>query len=42
MTEIEDRNRVKLGTWPTPLERAPRLAVALGMGENDLWVNVTT
>jgi L-cysteate sulfo-lyase len=27
-----------LGTWPTPLERAPRLATALGLGEDDLWV----
>ena len=38
MTEIEGWNRVKLGTWPTPLERAPRLAVALGLGDDDLWV----
>ena len=38
MTEIEGWNRVKLGSWPTPLERAPRLAVALGLGDDDLWV----
>ena len=38
MTEIEGWNRVKLGTWPTPLERAPRLAAALGLGDDDLWV----
>jgi D-cysteine desulfhydrase len=30
--------RVPLGTWPTPLERAPRLAVRLGLGPDDLWV----
>jgi L-cysteate sulfo-lyase len=29
---------VRLGTWPTPLEPAPRLAQALGLGENDLWI----
>lgn len=26
------------GTWPTPLERAPRLAVRLGLDADDLWV----
>ncbi|MFJ8740638.1 pyridoxal-phosphate dependent enzyme [Embleya sp. NPDC127516] len=30
--------RVLLGTWPTPLEPAPRLAKALGLGADDLWV----
>jgi D-cysteine desulfhydrase len=30
--------RVPLGTWPTPLERAPRLAGRLGLGPDDLWV----
>lgn len=29
---------VVLSTWPTPLERAPRLAVRLGLGEGDLWI----
>lgn len=29
---------LELGTWPTPLERAPRLAVSLGLGEGDLWI----
>jgi L-cysteate sulfo-lyase len=29
---------VRLGTWPTPLEPAPRLAVALGLGPGDLWI----
>jgi L-cysteate sulfo-lyase len=29
---------VVLGTWPTPLEAAPRLAQALGVGATDLWV----
>ena len=38
MTEIERWRRVELATWPTPLERAPRLAVALGLGEDDLWI----
>jgi L-cysteate sulfo-lyase len=27
---------ISLGTWPTPLEKAPRLAVALGLDE--LWI----
>jgi D-cysteine desulfhydrase len=27
-----------LGTWPTPVERAPRLAAALGLGAGDLWI----
>ncbi|MBL1097446.1 pyridoxal-phosphate dependent enzyme [Streptomyces coffeae] len=27
-----------LATWPTPLEPAPRLARALGLGEGDLWI----
>lgn len=30
--------RVLLGSWPTPLEPAPRLAAALGLGSGDLWV----
>ncbi|HEX8604391.1 MAG TPA: pyridoxal-phosphate dependent enzyme, partial [Pseudoduganella sp.] len=30
--------RVSLATWPTPLERAPRLAAALGLGADDLWI----
>jgi L-cysteate sulfo-lyase len=29
---------VVLGTWPTPLEAAPRLGQALGLGLTDLWV----
>ncbi|WP_329142296.1 D-cysteine desulfhydrase family protein [Streptomyces sp. NBC_01456] len=32
------RRRAALGTWPTPLEPAPRLARALGLGAEDLWV----
>ncbi|MCL6299988.1 D-cysteine desulfhydrase family protein [Streptomyces kronopolitis] len=32
------RQRAALGTWPTPLEPAPRLARALGLGADDLWV----
>jgi L-cysteate sulfo-lyase len=27
-----------LGTWPTPIEQAPRLAAALGLGADDLWI----
>ncbi|MET9122035.1 D-cysteine desulfhydrase family protein [Streptomyces sp. NPDC004528] len=30
--------KIALSTWPTPLERAPRLAVALGLGEDDLRI----
>lgn len=30
--------KIALSTWPTPLERAPRLAAALGLGEDDLWI----
>jgi D-cysteine desulfhydrase len=34
----EGPTRVLLGTWPTPLERAPRLAGHLGLGPEDLWI----
>ncbi|MFD0164426.1 D-cysteine desulfhydrase family protein [Streptomyces decoyicus] len=30
--------RAVLGTWPTPLEPVPRLARALGLGPEDLWI----
>jgi L-cysteate sulfo-lyase len=30
--------RVVLGSWPTPLEPAPRLARALGLDDGDLWL----
>ncbi|MGW6510334.1 D-cysteine desulfhydrase family protein, partial [Streptomyces niveus] len=30
--------RAPLGSWPTPLEPMPRLARALGLGADDLWV----
>jgi L-cysteate sulfo-lyase len=30
--------RVSLGTFPTPLEPAPRLAVAVGLREDRLWI----
>ncbi|MET9892916.1 pyridoxal-phosphate dependent enzyme [Streptomyces sp. NPDC006465] len=30
--------RALLGSWPTPLEPAPRLARALGLGPDDLWI----
>jgi L-cysteate sulfo-lyase len=29
---------VRLGSWPTPLESMPRLARALGLGDDDLWI----
>jgi D-cysteine desulfhydrase len=38
MTDIRRWSRIELASWPTPLERAPRLAVALGLGEDDLWI----
>jgi L-cysteate sulfo-lyase len=30
--------RVSLASWPTPLEPAPRLAAALGLNVDDLWI----
>ncbi|MFE7705100.1 D-cysteine desulfhydrase family protein [Streptomyces sp. NPDC057486] len=30
--------RAVFGTWPTPLEPMPRLARALGLGADDLWI----
>jgi L-cysteate sulfo-lyase len=30
--------RLRLGSWPTPLEAAPRLAVELGLDADDLWI----
>ncbi|WP_328743311.1 D-cysteine desulfhydrase family protein [Streptomyces caniferus] len=30
--------RAALATWPTPLDPAPRLARALGLGADDLWI----
>ena len=30
--------RVCLGTWPTPVEGAPRLAVRLGLNPESLWI----
>ncbi|MFI2347572.1 D-cysteine desulfhydrase family protein [Streptomyces sp. NPDC019443] len=39
MTRDSDTpQRAALGTWPTPLEPVPRLARALGLGTDDLWV----
>lgn len=29
---------VRLGTWPTPTEPAPRLAEAIGLAAGDLWI----
>ena len=31
-------DKIALSTWPTPLERVPRLAAALGLGADDLWI----
>ena len=31
-------NKIALGTWNTPLENLPRLAVALGLNAEDLWI----
>jgi L-cysteate sulfo-lyase len=31
-------DRVLLGSWPTPLEAAPRLGAALGLRPGDLWI----
>jgi L-cysteate sulfo-lyase len=31
-------DRVPLGSWPTPLESAPRLGAALGLQPGDLWI----
>lgn len=33
-----DQPRALLGSWPTPVEPAPRLGVALGLGADDLWI----
>jgi L-cysteate sulfo-lyase len=34
----EGPSRAPLGTWPTPLEPAARLALHLGLGPDDLWI----
>ncbi|MFJ9567145.1 D-cysteine desulfhydrase family protein [Streptomyces fuscichromogenes] len=34
----EGHRRVTLASWPTPLEPAPRLAQALGLEPDDLWI----
>jgi L-cysteate sulfo-lyase len=31
-------HRIALGSWPTPIEPAPRLAEALGLNSKDLWI----
>ena len=35
---VPTADRVALGTFPTPLERAPRLAAAIGLAEDRLWI----
>ena len=29
---------IDLGTWPTPVEPAPRLAAAIGLAADALWI----
>jgi L-cysteate sulfo-lyase len=38
MTGTSETERIPLGTFPTPLEPAPRLAAALGLGDDQLWI----
>ena len=38
MPPAESTPRVQLGSWPTALEPAPRLAAAVGLGSDDLWI----
>jgi L-cysteate sulfo-lyase len=33
-----DPEPLRLATWPTPVEPAPRLSQAVGLGADDLWV----
>ncbi|MFJ1600383.1 D-cysteine desulfhydrase family protein [Streptomyces sp. NPDC088261] len=35
---MSDETPVRLGTWPTPLEPAPRLARIIGLEPDDLWI----
>ncbi|MFF2521342.1 pyridoxal-phosphate dependent enzyme [Streptomyces liangshanensis] len=35
---MSDETPVRLGTWPTPLEPAPRLARLIGLEPDDLWI----
>jgi len=37
-TTLAEVTPAPLGSWPTPLEAAPRLARALGLGVTDLWL----
>jgi L-cysteate sulfo-lyase len=37
-TEPDESAPVVLGSWPTPLEPAPRLSRAIGLAPDDLWV----
>ena len=36
--ETDAPTHIQLGTWPTPLERAPRLAEHIGLSPDDLWI----
>jgi L-cysteate sulfo-lyase len=39
MSDPRDQTqRIILGGWPTPVESAPRLAAAIGLGDADLWI----
>jgi L-cysteate sulfo-lyase len=33
-----NEQRIQLGSWPTPLEPAPRLSIAIGLEPGDLWI----
>jgi L-cysteate sulfo-lyase len=33
-----NEQRIQLGSWPTPLEPAPRLSTAIGPDPGDLWI----
>ncbi|WP_405988989.1 D-cysteine desulfhydrase family protein [Streptomyces sp. NBC_00986] len=38
MSDPHSAPRVELATFPTPVEPAPRLATAIGLGPDDLWI----
>jgi L-cysteate sulfo-lyase len=38
MTDAVSVERIALGSWPTPLQSAANLAVAIGLQPDDLWI----
>lgn len=36
--DVDESTVVRLSSWPTPLERAPRLAERIGLRPDDLWI----